>query len=91
MRQFINWFSCWHATLAVVGIYAGTYVVTIIVDRSNRMLKRLRGKTMSWEEVEERLESVRGTLIYMESVTLHPSATPSTGSGGRMPVSEGNR
>jgi hypothetical protein len=53
--------------LAVVGIYAGTYVVAIIVDRSNRLLKRLRGKSMGWEELEDQLKSGRGTLIYMGS------------------------
>ena len=48
-------------------IYAGAFGCVISRDRSNRLLKRLRGKTMGWEEVEDKLKSGRGTLIYMES------------------------
>jgi hypothetical protein len=54
----------------VVGICAGTYVFAIVADRSNRLLKRLRGKSMSWKEVEDQLKSGRGTLIYLESGIL---------------------
>jgi hypothetical protein len=62
----LNWFSELNLFAVIASTWAGPILVAVVLDRILRFVKRLRGKTLSWSEVEHFLNLERGTLIYMD-------------------------